>query len=90
MPRGGGWMGKREEWGVWEGGIDGPAGGGMMWVSGPGPQAWLGQWRQVHSRGARMWSLRACTVRARGAQVAMPRAQPWGELESKEPGSRLR
>ena len=25
-----------------------------------------------------------------GAQVAVPRAQPWGELESKEPGSRWR
>lgn len=25
-----------------------------------------------------------------GAQVAVPRAQPWGELESKQPGSRWR
>lgn len=90
VPRDGGWMGEHEEGGVWEGEIDGPAGRGTMGVSGPGPQARLGQWRQVHSRGARMWSLRACTVRAWGAQVAVPRAQPWGELESKEPGSRWR
>lgn len=80
MPRGGGWVGEREEGAVWEGGIDGPAGGGTMGASGPGPRAGLGRWRQVHSRGARAWR------RAGGHTQSTALGGP----QSKEPGSRWR
>lgn len=82
MPRGGGWVGEREEGAVWEGGIDGPAGGGTMGASGPGPRARLGQWRQAHSRGARAWrraggraqstALGGARVQGAGQQVEVP------------------
>lgn len=61
--------------------------GGPWGSQAQAPERGLGGGGRSIAGGARMWSLRACTVRARGRAGGRARSAALGELESEEPGS---